>query len=48
MLNGRGKDDFTYVSTLGCSVVDYCLVPRDDFHSFSDFSVQKMSDLVKS
>ena len=47
ILNGRGKDNFTYVSTLGCSVVDYCLVLRDDFHSFSDFSVQKMSDLVK-
>ena len=47
MLNGRGKDDFTYVSVLGCSVVDYCLVSRDDFHSFLDFSVLRMSDLVK-
>ena len=28
-------------------MVDYCLVLRDDFRSFSDFSVQKMSDLVK-
>ena len=27
MLNGRGKDNYTYISSLGCSDCDYYLVP---------------------
>ena len=32
MLNGRTSDrnDFTCISSLGCSVVDYCIVNHDD------------------
>ena len=28
MLNGRGKDNYT---PRGCSVVDYCLVPKEEY-----------------
>ena len=47
MLNGRGKkDNFTYVSSLGRSVVDCCLVHKDDFHMYSNFTVKTPSELV--
>ena len=47
MLNGRNyyKNDFTCVSTKGLSVVDYLIVPHEDLHSFSDFSVTRSKDL---
>ena len=34
-----------YVSTLGCSVVDYCLVSKEDFEFFSHFEVHTLSEL---
>ena len=48
MLNGRGKDHYTYISSLGCSVVDYCLVEKEDFDNFSNFEVTTVSDLERS
>jgi len=51
MLNGRfdkNDDDFTSVSTKGCSVVDYCVTPHDSFSSFSKFKVISVSDLISS
>ena len=45
MLNGRGKDNFTYVSSLGCSEVDYSLVSKEDYNLFSSFEVTTVRDL---
>ena len=45
-LNGRGKDNYTYISRLGCSVVDYCVVEIEEFNKFSDFSVTSMQDVI--
>ena len=45
MFNGRGKDNFTYISSLGCSVCDYCLVPKEDYDLFSCFEVITIRDL---
>jgi hypothetical protein len=48
-LNGRNDDvtdNFTCVSTKGKSVVDYCLVPYDEFNSFSKFEVSLVQDLI--
>jgi len=45
MLNGRGKDNFTYISSLGCSVCDYCLVPKEDYDLFCCFEVITIRDL---
>ena len=42
MLNGRGKDNFTYISSLGCSD---CLVPKEDYDLFSCFEVITIRDL---
>ena len=42
VLNGRGpssNDSFTYIGTNGSSVVDYCLVPIEQWHVFRHFSV---------
>ena len=42
VLNGRGpssNDSFTYIGTNGSSVVDYCLVPIEQWHVFEHFSV---------
>ena len=49
MLNGRGsgENDFTYISSRGCSIIDYCFVLRDDFKSFSNFMVHSMNKLIK-
>ena len=47
MLNGRLRThDFTHISTQGKSVVDYVFVPYEQFASFSEFSVQSMSDIM--
>lgn len=45
MLNGRGKDNYTYVSPRECSVIDYCLVPKEEYGLFSNFEVCTVSDL---
>ncbi|CAG2252849.1 unnamed protein product [Mytilus edulis] len=48
ILNGRNfvNNDYTCVSTKGCSVVDYCIVPYDYLHLFSNFAVIRANDLV--
>ena len=49
VLNGRGssiKDNFTYVSIMGRSVVDYMITPYADLKKFSDFEVLLMNDLL--
>ena len=45
MLNDRGKDNYTYVSPRGCSVVDYCLIPKEQYGLFSYFKGSTVSDL---
>ena len=47
-LNGRGQDNFTYISTNGSSVVDYCIVDKDSYHNFLNFSVVTMADILAS
>ncbi|MDA8001866.1 MAG: endonuclease/exonuclease/phosphatase family protein [Alphaproteobacteria bacterium] len=43
-VNGRkGRDDFTCISSRGCSMVDYCLVPAEELHSITNVRVQTMS-----
>ena len=43
-VNGRkGNDDFTSVSSKGCSVVDNCLLPTEDLNFIDDFTVTTMS-----
>ena len=47
VVNGRiGSGDFTCVSSKGSSVVDYCLVFKDDLELISDFKVVSMADFV--
>ncbi|ESO89846.1 hypothetical protein LOTGIDRAFT_164534 [Lottia gigantea] len=48
MLNGRisGRNDFTYVSTNGRSVVDYVVAPHEQVSLYSDFQVWRMSELI--
>ncbi len=48
ILNGRNytTNDFTSVSTKGCSVVDYCLVSHSDLSMFSDFHVTRVTELI--
>ena len=48
MLNGRlFSDNYTFISPLGKSVVDYVCVPHETLSSCSDFEVLNMSDLIK-
>ena len=48
MLNGRGKDyNYTYISSMGSSVVYYCLVAREEFDSFDNFEVVMVADLER-
>ena len=43
-MNGRkGADEFTCISSIGCSVVDYCLVPAEDLDDIDGFMVETMS-----
>ena len=49
MLNckfGENSHKYTCIFARGASVVDYTAVPIRIFHSFSDFSVQYMTDLI--
>ena len=47
-MNGRNSvlNAFTFVSPRGCSVVDYCLIPYENLHNISNFSVIRASSLV--
>ena len=43
-VNGcKGRDEFTCISSRGCSVVDYCLVPAEELDSSTNFMVKTMS-----
>ena len=48
VLNGRWmhRDNFTCVSSKGRSVVDYILVPTEQFDLISDFHVSTMTDVL--
>ena len=43
-MNGRkGADEFTCISSKGCSVVDYCLISAEDLDDIDGFIVETMS-----
>ena len=48
ILNGRNyvNNDFTSISTKGCSVVDYCLVSHDNLSMFDNVSVVRSVDAI--
>ena len=48
MMNGRNcqNNDFTFISTSGSSVIDYCVVPYEYISNIKDFSVQPISKLI--
>ena len=48
MLNGRNNtaNDFTSISSRGCSVVDYCLVGYEKLDIFQDFRVRRSTELI--
>ncbi|CAG2219168.1 unnamed protein product [Mytilus edulis] len=48
VLNGRNhiSNDYTYVSTRGSSVVDFCITPFENINSFKKFEVIRASDLA--
>ena len=49
MLNGRfGDREWTYISPLGKSVVDYICVPYEQMSGISGFDIHKMSDIIAS
>ena len=43
-----GEKMIIHISSLGCSVVDYCLVEKEEFDNFSNFEVTTVSDLERS
>lgn len=49
MLNGRtnGTDNYTCVSTKGVSVVDYILVPHENYTSCTQFNVDLCSNIIE-
>ncbi|VDH90239.1 Hypothetical predicted protein [Mytilus galloprovincialis] len=50
ILNGRNSlhNDYTFISTRGSSVVDYCVLPYEQLKSFSDFTVHRTTELIKN
>ena len=50
ILNGRNflNNDYTFISTRGTSVVDYCIVPYEYLNKFVDFEVIRAQSLVNS
>ena len=48
VLNGRNykTNDFTFVSTQGTSVVDYCLIPYEKQDSYQTFEVMHVCDML--
>jgi hypothetical protein len=47
MLNGRlGRNNFTSVSAKGKAVVDYAMVPYEQFEYYKDFDVQTMTEVT--
>ncbi|CAG2257828.1 unnamed protein product [Mytilus edulis] len=49
ILNGRKTlhNDFTFVSTRGMSVVDYCVLPYEHLDNFNNFNVIRTSSIVE-
>ena len=46
-VNGRrGSDAFTCILSRGSSVVDYCMIFREDLPRISNFVVKSMSECV--
>ena len=41
-----GRDTFTCVSNIGCSVVDYCVIGVDNFHLIENFKVTTMRESI--
>lgn len=41
-------NDFTYISSRGSSVVDYCVIPYEALDSFSNFNVIRTSALIEN
>jgi len=50
VLNGRNtsKNDYTSISTKGCAVVDYCIIPHYNLDCFIDLMVTRSNELVHS
>lgn len=48
VLNGRNykQNDFTSVSTRGCAVVDYCLIPYEQLYRYTNFDVKRSAAIV--
>ena len=48
MMNGRNcqNNDFTFISTSGSSVIDYCVAPYEYISNIQDFNVQPTSKLI--
>ncbi len=48
VVNGRkGRDAFTCVSSRGCSVVEYCIIDKEDFGMIESFKVMTMSEVAE-
>ena len=49
VLSGRNyyHNDFTYVSTKGSSVVDYCVIPYENLRHYKNFEVMRASVVIK-
>ena len=49
IVNGRNSDfnDFTYVSTRGCSVVDYCITAYEPLSYIENFRIYRASNLIQ-
>lgn len=50
ILNGRNTvhNDFTYVSTRGYSVVDYCVIPYESLDSLNTFCITRALTVIQS
>ena len=47
IVNGRvGSNDFTHVSHMGCSIVDYVIIPHEQLLVSAHFSVHTMSNVI--
>ena len=47
--NGRaGSGDFNCISSKGCSVVDYCLLLKDDTRVVLNFKVVSLTEFVEA
>ena len=49
ILNGRNMEynDFTFISTRGSSVIDYCVVPYETLNCYEKFHVHRTSSMIE-